>query len=431
MKTGWETYLDELAVFGMRPGLERVRALLGALGHPERHYRAVHVVGTNGKSSTARYVAALLRAHGLRTGAYLSPHLTGYAERLLLDGAPIDAGALGRAVERVRGEITQLPQELGETTQFEVLTVAALLAMAEAGVQVGVVEAGLGGRLDATNVFAAPVVVLTNVALEHTEVLGSTREAIFAEKAAVIDGGDAVFGPLDGLEPLAMQRCARTGAAGHYWGAEVRAEGGPEDFAVELRDTHGRRRYARLRLPTPAGYQVANAALATAAADLLLGGLNEELVRTALAAAVVPGRLQLVRREPLVIADGAHNPHGMAALAASLEAVPRPAPRVAVFAMMRDKAVADVLALALPLADHVVCTSAAQPRSLMAHELAGWVRRVARDDTLSVDAVQDPRDAYRHAVQVAGAAGSVLVTGSLYLLEDLATTLAGEGGEDG
>jgi dihydrofolate synthase/folylpolyglutamate synthase len=428
---GWEAYLDSLAVFGMRPGLERVVALLDSLSDPQRSFRAVHVVGTNGKSSTTRYVAALLRAHGLRSAAYLSPHLTGYAERLQLDGAPVDAGAFGGAVDRVRAAVARLPRELGDTTQFEVLTVAALLAMAEAGVQAAAVEAGLGGRLDATNVLAAPVVVLTNVALDHTEILGPTREAIFDEKAAVIAGGDAVFGPLDGLEPLARDRCAATGAHGHVWGDEVLAEGGIEEFAVTLRDRHGRRRYAALRLATPAHYQVENAALAVAAADLLLGGLNEERVRGALASTPTPGRLQLVRRGPLVIADGAHNPHGMAALAASLVALARPAPRVGVFAMMRDKAVAEMLARALPLVDHVVCTCAAQSRSLTAQELAGWVRRVAKDDALSVDIIGDPPEAYRHAVQVAGAAGSVLITGSLYLLEDLAATLAEEGGEDG
>ncbi len=199
----WQDYLDGLAAFGMRPGLERVSALLDALGRPQDGFRVVHVVGTNGKSSTTRYAAAVLRAHGLRSGAYLSPHITGYCERVLVDGEPVEEVAFARAVRRVRDEIARLPDDLGETTQFEVLTVAALLALAERGVEAVALEAGLGGRLDATNVVEAPVVVLTNVGLEHTEVLGATRAAIFAEKAAVIKGGDAVFGPLDGLEGAA------------------------------------------------------------------------------------------------------------------------------------------------------------------------------------------------------------------------------------
>ena len=130
---GWEAYLDSLAAFGMRPGLERVEALLAALGDPQRTFPAVHVVGTNGKSSTTRYTEALLRAHGLRSAAYLSPHITGYDERVVIDGAPIGGESFGRAVERVRAAVAELPAALGDTTQFEVLTVAALAAMAEEG----------------------------------------------------------------------------------------------------------------------------------------------------------------------------------------------------------------------------------------------------------------------------------------------------------
>jgi dihydrofolate synthase/folylpolyglutamate synthase len=426
---GWEAYLDSLAAFGMRPGLERVEALLEALGRPQRAFRTIHVVGTNGKSSTTRYAEALLREHGLRSAAYLSPHITGYAERVVIDGAPVDADAFGRAAEVVRGAVAKLPAALGDTTQFEVLTVAALLAMAGAGVQAAAVEAGLGGRLDATNVLHAPVVVLTNIALEHTEVLGDTREAIFGEKAAVINRGDAVFGPLDGLEPLAEARCAAVQASGHYWGRQVQASGGPDSFDVSLADRLGRRTYTRLRLPTMAAYQVGNAALAVAAADLLLGGLNEERVRAALAQAAVPGRLQLVRRAPIVLADGAHNPHGVEALAASLGAIARPSPRVLLLAVMRDKAFRQMLERLLPLVDAVVCTQAAEPRSLTAGELAAEVRDVGVPQVVTETPV--PQSAYAEALRQAGAEGSVLITGSLYLLEDLAGVLAGEGEADG
>ena len=426
---GWEAYLDSLAAFGMRPGLERVEALLAALGDPQRSFSAVHVVGTNGKSSTTRYTEALLHAHGLRSAAYLSPHITGYAERVLIDGAPIRGESFGHAVERVRSAVAELPAALGDTTQFEVLTVAAFVAMAEEGVQAAAVEAGLGGRLDATNVLHAPVVALTNIALEHTEVLGTTREAIFAEKAAVIHGGDAVFGPLDGLEPLAEARCAVAGARGHYWDRELRVAGRPAAFEVTLMDRLGRRIYGGLQLPTMAAYQVGNAALGVAAADLLLGGLNEVRVRAALAQAAVPGRLHVVRRAPLVLADGAHNPHGVEALVGSLSAVERPAPRVLLLTMMRDKDVGQMLRLLLPLADAVVCTRASEPRSLTAGEVAARVREVGGPQEVAETA--DPQSAYAMALRLAGAEGSVLITGSLYLLEDLAGLIAGEGIVDG
>ncbi len=229
---GWAAYLESLAAFGMRPGLERVSALLEALGRPQDAYRVIHIVGTNGKSSTTRYCEALLRAHGVRSGAYLSPHISGWTERVLVDGSPVRATLFGTCVEDVRAAVRRLPPELGETTQFEVLTVAAFLALARSGVEAVALEAGLGGRLDATNVVRAPVVVLTNIGLEHTEVLGATRVQIFAEKAAVIKGGDVVFGELDGLEEEARRVCLGAGATPHYLGRDVRTDGTPADFSV-------------------------------------------------------------------------------------------------------------------------------------------------------------------------------------------------------
>ena len=393
---GWEEYLESLAAFGMRPGLERVSELLVRLGRPQDAYRVVHVVGTNGKSSTTRYCEALLRAHGLRSGAYLSPHISGWSERVIVDGRPVAEPGFAAAVERVRVQVAGLPPDLGETTQFEVLTVAALLAFAESGVEAVALEAGLGGRLDATNVVKAPVVVLTNIALEHTEVLGGTRELIFAEKAAVIKGGDAVFGELDGLEGEARRACSAAGATPHFLLGRARAgdlavSGSPEDFAVTFSPAGRLERWAGLRVPTPALYQVQNAALAVAAARLLLGGLDEAAVRQALAGTAVPGRLQVVAQRPLVLADGAHNPDGVRVLAQSLAAVHVPRPAVGVLAIMRDKDYPAMIAGFLPLLDRVVCTQASEPRSLAAEELATVVRQAAasRGTVTEVEAVAD------------------------------------------
>ncbi len=422
----WEGYLDGLAVFGMRPGLERVTALLDAFGRPQDRMRVVHVVGTNGKSSTTRYAAALLAAHGLHAGAYLSPHITEYCERVLVDGRPIARDVFGAAVLRVRDEVGALPAELGETTQFEVLTVAALHALAESGVEAVALEAGLGGRLDATNVTVAPVVVLTNIALEHTQVLGDTREAILAEKAAVIKGGDAVFGPLDGLEGAAGAACARTGARPWFFGDDFSVEGAPDAFAVAVAGAA----YDALCVPSPAGYQVVNAGLAVVAVHVLLGELDEARVREALRGVAVPGRLQVVSRTPLLLADGAHNPAGMQALVAALRTLDLPRPTVVVAAMMRDKDVAGVLRTLLPVVDAVVCTQASEARSLSADELAAAVRTTIRGGLGAgaaprgaVEVVAEPGRAVAAARELAGAEGAVLVTGSLYLLEDLAAML--------
>jgi dihydrofolate synthase / folylpolyglutamate synthase len=444
---GWAGYLESLAAFGMRPGLERVNELLVRLGRPQDAYRVIHIVGTNGKSSTTRYCEALLRAHGLRAGAYLSPHISGWTERVLVDGRPVKEAIFGRAVERVRVEVVGLPAEMGETTQFEVLTVAALLAFAESEVEVVALEAGLGGRLDATNVVEAPVVVLTNIALEHTEVLGDTRELIFAEKAAVIKGGDAVFGELDGLEDEARRVCSAAGAAPHFLRAlpaprDFALSGSPADFAVTLAAGAAPERWAGLSVPTPALYQVQNAALAVIAVRLLLGRLDEVVATHALAATAVPGRLQKVGERPLVLADGAHNPDGVRVLAQSLTAVDLPRPVVGVLAIMRDKDFAAMIGRFLPLLDAVVCTQASEPRSLTAAELAAAVREerssgssvaaraaaavpdLGRAASPLVEEAADPHAALVRAREIAGPGGSVLVSGSLYLLEDLKDVLA-------
>jgi len=451
----WRRRLAALAVFGMRPGLERVRALLARLGEPQRAFRAVHVVGSNGKSSTTRYAAAVLGAHGLRAGAYLSPHLRDWTERVLVDGRPVAAAVLGAAVEEALRAAAALPAAVGEATQFEVLTAAAFLALAESGVEAAAVEAGLGGRLDATNVLAAPVVVLTNVALEHTDVLGSTRAAIFAEKAAVIGpGGEAVFGPLGDLEGAAREHCRRVGARARFLrpsdrgrgaagaaegepecpAGDVAVSGGPGEFTVVLRvgEDGAREVVDGLALPTAAPYQRDNAALAVAAARLLLGRLDAAAVRGALARTGVPGRLQVFGERPLRVADGAHNPHGMAALTEALAALSPPRPLVAVVAAMADKDVEGVLATLAPRVEAVVCTQVASERSLGAAALAARLRALQAQGRVAAPpggpAVTWTRDAHaavRRAVRLAGPAGTVLVTGSLYLLEELADLLPG------
>ena len=386
----WALYLESLAAFGMRPGLERVSALLERLGRPQDAYGVIHVVGTNGKSSTTRYCEALLRAHGVRAGAYLSPHISGWSERVVVDGRPVDEAVFAACVEAVRAATTALPEDVGETTQFEVLTVAALLALAESGVEAAALEAGLGGRLDATNVVEARVVVLTNIALEHTEVLGDTRELIFAEKAAVIKGGEAVFGLLDGLDDEARRVCVAAGARPHFLRAQpvdgcagppppgdLRICGSPQEFAVAFAPDGVCEQWSGLSVPTPALYQVTNAGLAVVAARLLLGRLDEAAARAALGATAVPGRLQKVAERPLVLADGAHNPDGVRVLAQSLAAVDVPRPTVGVLAIMRDKSYEEMLERFLPLLDAVVCTQASEPRSLTPGELAAALRAAA------------------------------------------------------
>jgi dihydrofolate synthase/folylpolyglutamate synthase len=393
--------LDELlearARFGVRLGLERMEQLLSALGHPERRFRAVHIVGTNGKSSTARFTAAILAAHGLRAGAYLSPHVVDVAERVQLGGAPIDAEILSDAVEAVERAAAGVEGEEDRLTQFEVLTAAAFVALADAGAEAVAVEAGLGGRYDATNVLAAPVVVLTNVALDHTELLGGTRAAIAAEKLAVVPpGGQLVAGGVDAaIAACVVRLAAGRGAAG----VELLPAGADVPHAPPLAAA-GR-------------FQRENLALALAASRRLLGeGFREDLALEAAAAVVVPGRLQTIDEEPLTLLDGAHNPHGAAALLAEADTLlAGRQPRVAVVALLADKDAAAILRLLPAAVDAVVATAGHSARAVAPEALAAAARAVG----LPVEVEADPAEAVRRARDLAGPGGAVLAFGSLTL----------------
>jgi dihydrofolate synthase / folylpolyglutamate synthase len=393
-----EDWLLGLEQLGMRFGLHRMRRLTAALGDPQERFRAVHVVGTNGKSSTTRMTAAILARHGLRTGAYLSPHLVSFTERILLGGADIGDDVFAEACAHVKAEADALDADAeadDRVTQFEALTAAAFLAFAEEGVDVAVVEAGLGGRLDATNVLTAEVDVLTNVALDHTRLLGSTVTEIAGEKLAVAKPSHPpatlVVGPaLDpDAEALAGDLAERLG---------VTLVHAPADAGVPLL--------------AQGAFQRRNFATARAAAEALIGPLDEAAVRDAAAATLVPGRFQVVAERPTVLLDGAHNADGVAALAASLPEWLAGRRLVAVVSVLDDKDAATMLASLLPLCDDVVVTTNANPRAVPADDLASLAGRATHVEA-------DPRRAVALAKELAGEEGVVLATGSIYLIADL------------
>ncbi len=336
-------------------GLERMRALLAGLGDPQLSYPSVHVVGTNGKSTTTRTIEATLRSEGVDAAAYTSPHVRGWEERIRVGGHEVTS--LERALQRVRPQA----EALG-ATQFEVLTAAALAEFAEAGVEVAAVEAGLGGRHDATNVLRSPVQVLTNVSLEHTEVLGPTREAIAVEKLAVVQpGSTVVLG-----EP--------------EWASLARANG------------------AGRVVVQPGG----TASLAASAVEAFLGRPVEPVP------VQLPGRLE---RRDGEIWDGAHTPDAVRFVGAQL---PRLGSIVA--SVLADKDVDGILSGLAPLAPALVATTSSSPRALPAGALAQRARRFFT----SVVEVPDPVRALRRGHELGE---PVLVTGSLYLLADLSAVL--------
>jgi len=341
-------------------GLERIHALLSDLGDPQRRYPAVHVVGTNGKSTTTRLTEALLDDAGLAVGAYFSPHVRGWSERIHVRGGEAD-------FEHAVGVVRAAAERVG-ATQFEVVTAAAFAAFAEAEVDVAVVEAGLGGRHDATNVLDARVVVLTNVALDHMDVLGDTREAIAEEKLAVVRPGSVVVL----AEPEWQEIAVRNGAA-----------------RVELT--------AR-----------SNLALAVDAAEAFLGRPVDPSAADGIA---LPGRLEHRSERPLEIWDGAHNIAGVGYL------LPRLPEReyVVVCSILRDKRPESMLEALSVLGPTLVATQSHSARALPAAELAETAARFFD----RVETVPEPAAARRRALELAGADGAVVVTGSLYLLGDL------------
>jgi dihydrofolate synthase/folylpolyglutamate synthase len=412
LPVGWdvgaaERWLLSLELFGMRFGLDRMHRLMTTLGSPNRAFRAIHVVGSNGKSSTVRMAAALLAHHGVRSGAYLSPHLVSFTERIRIDGEDISADEFTAAVGRARHAAALVDRTLDagdRVTQFEALTAAAYAQLAAAGVEVAVVEAGLGGRWDATNVIDAGVVVLTNVGLEHTRWLGPTIADIAREKLAVLPrDATLVLGP--DLHPDAE---AQALAVAERQGATiVHAPAEPP---------------AGLKLRARGAFQRRNFAVACAAAEASLGRLDRDAVSAAAASTVVPGRFQLLEDDdgaggPDVVLDGAHNPSGIEALAASLPEFLAGRPLVAVVSVLDDKDAAAMLAALLALCSGVVFCANANSRALSPATLASLAGQVGWEGSTRVE--PDPRRAVVLARELAGAGGVVLATGSIYLVADL------------
>jgi dihydrofolate synthase/folylpolyglutamate synthase len=430
-----ERHLRSLELFGMRFGLDRMRRMMTVLGSPQRSFRSVHVVGTNGKTSTTRMIAAILERHGLRTGAYLSPHLISYSERVQVAERDLSSSAFAGAVARAAWAAERVNRTLAEddhVTQFELLTTAAFWALAEREVEVAVVEAGLGGRYDATAVLESAVTVLTNVGLEHTRWLGPTVRDIAAEKLAVLRPGRTLALGVD-LHPEALtvaravageQRARIVQVSG-----ELLADSPTTTTAVSLAT-------APTSTPSPASssmptFQRRNFALARVAAQAYLAdagiAVREEAVREAALAVEVPGRLQVVDDHPLTVLDGAHNPDAARALVESLPALLDGRPLVLVMGVLEDKDAASMLAVLLALCAQAWFTAPPSSRALSPAALQSLARQQGFEQTVCEP---HPRRALQQAREWAHAQPcetAVLATGSIYLVGDLLAYCAERG----
>ena len=402
-----EAYLDSLEPLGMRFGLERIHRLLTALGMPQHRFASIHVVGTNGKSSVTEIAAALLEAHGMRAGAYLSPHGERWAQRVRVGGEELDASGFAAAVERVAAAVETVNRSLDEddeVTQFEAATAAAFVALAAARVQIAVIEAGLGGRLDATNVLPSKATVLTSVGLDHTRWLGETELEIAAEKLAVLrHHSTLVLGPVAPVvEELARKIAAERGAG-----------------VVAVRDLS-----PAVQLPSPAPYLRRNFAVALAAVDVAVESLDPAVVGEVAAGLSLHGRMEVVEGDPPSILDSAHNPDGATALAEALDRAASGRPVIGCAALLADKDAAGILAPLASRLSALVATEipaerlarAGRPgaRALPAAELAR-LAGIAGVETVEVR--EAAAEAIARALDLASAAGGIaLVFGSHYLL---------------
>lgn len=425
----------------IEPSLSRISALVDLLGYPERAYPVIHVTGTNGKTSTARMIESVLRAFGLRTGLYTSPHLVDLRERIRLEGAPIEVERFLAAYEDVAPFVelvdAESERESGTPlTFFEVMTAIAYVAFADAPVDVAIVEVGLGGEWDATNVAAGQVAVVTPIDLDHTEMLGSTVEAIATEKAGIVKPESVLVSAVQVPEAASVlaSRAESVGASvvreGVDFGLLTRAlaVGGQ---VLELRGLGGD--YTEVFLPLFGEHQARNASVALAAVESFLGGgaglLDVDAVRAGFADVRSPGRLEVVRRGPTVLVDAAHNPHGAAALAAAVADSFDFVHLVGVLAVLADKDARGILEALEPLLSEVVVTRNSSPRALDPDSLAAVAVDVFGASRVTVELRID--DALETAVRLAEESGEyggagVLVTGSVVTAGDARRLLAPE-----
>jgi dihydrofolate synthase/folylpolyglutamate synthase len=412
----------------IEPTNERMRALVDLLGDPQRSFRGIHLTGTNGKTSTARMIDELVRAFGLRTGRYTSPHLSSVTERVVVDGHPIADRTFVEAYRDLVPYIELVDSRFDTPLSFfEIVTALAYAVFADAPVDVAIVEVGMGGAWDNTNVLDAEIAVVTPVDLDHTQYLGTTIDAIAGEKAGIIKpGATAILAAQrpEAADPL-LRRVATVGATVAREGLEFGvidrqvAVGGQ---MLALQGLGGR--YDDVFVPLYGAHQAQNAVVALAAVEAFFGAgagngpLDAAIVREAFAAVRSPGRLEAVRSAPTILIDAAHNPHGMTASVAAVEEAFDFRRIIGVVAMLSDKDVPGVLSVLEPLLDEVVVTRNGSPRAVPVDSLAAAAVEIFGPDRVSVETRLD--DALETAVRLAEDTGDdilsgagVLVTGSV------------------
>ncbi len=420
-------FLDSKVVLGVKPSLDRISATCRELGEPQSAYDAIQITGTNGKTSVAHMCAGILSRCGLKTGLFTSPHLETVRERISVDGRLIQANSFAQVLTSIKPAIEAAEREAGEAlTYFEVVTAMALEYFRLMEVDVAVLEVGMGGRWDSTNVVDCDVAVITNVDLDHVDELGRTREAIAREKAGIINEG-SILVTAEGRREILMlmsERCEEVGAEMKVFGRDFRLEyhlpyrvaGEPPAQLLSLRGLDGIE-FNDIKLPLIGKHQAVNAACAIAACQAYTdprGRTDAEAFRGALEESKVPGRLEVLSTRPMVVTDGAHNVLGVDRLAAALSGEFDYDRLIVVVAILADKDARGMLKILGAVADELVLTENRSARSTSASRLASFCRM----ERIEHRAEPDFAKAMRLAYNIAGEAGLICVTGSLYTVSE-------------
>ncbi|MDO5380116.1 MAG: folylpolyglutamate synthase/dihydrofolate synthase family protein [Acidaminococcaceae bacterium] len=411
-------YLDSLGKFGIRLGMERIEGLLRELGNPEQQIKTIHVTGTNGKGSVSSMITNILLAANLKTGKFTSPHLVKYNERITINGQDIDDDSFADLLTIVKTAADSVVAKgvCEQPTQFEVLTAAAFLYFALENVDYAVIEVGMGGLWDSTNVITPIVSVITNVSLDHTDRCGKTVERIAMQKAGIIKEnvpvvtaaeGDDALGPIKAVAMFKQAKLYIYGRA--FWGTEVESSMEGQTFTLHAGEYYSSDYSIRL----PGEHQIANTSVAIVAAKLVSkqdDRINELALHIGVANTVWPGRLERIAQAPDVILDGAHNPAGAEALRKALDKYYPEGKRIFVLGMMGDKDMTGVISRLIRPMDIVYTVKADDgARAAAAEELAGLVGVQAL-------AMSSLADAYEAAVSRADSDSVVCICGSLYLV---------------
>jgi dihydrofolate synthase/folylpolyglutamate synthase len=409
------------------PGLDRIAALMDLLGSPQHSYPVVHIAGTNGKSSTTRMIETLLRERNLRVGRFISPHLVSMRERISVDGLPLSEERFAEVYEDIAPYLEMIDAQGRRLSFFETLTAMAFAAFADAPVDVAVIETGMGGSFDATNVADGTVAVITPISLDHVNYLGPDVETIAGEKAGIIKSGAIAVIAQQELAAAAvlMQKAAEVGATVAREGLEFGVISRELAIGGQLLHLKGLKgTYEEIVLPLYGAHQANNAACALAAVEALTGGddpLDSELVRQAFLQMRSPGRLEVVRRGPTVLVDAAHNPAGMRATLDGIQESFDFAKLIGVVAVSEDKDVEGILDLMEPLMDEIVVTRNSSPRSMDVDDLAALAEEIFGMDR--VHQVERMDGAIDRAIGLVDALGEfsgagVLITGSVVTAGD-------------